>query len=100
MPPQPSIRSSMWTTWAPVRSATAAPSVVLPDPAGPSTATSRPAPTVGARDAASATTSRAVSEGEAVATVGEDLLGEPGAGEQLDGVGVLEQLAGLGVAEP
>ncbi|MDX6360988.1 MAG: hypothetical protein QOH37_4042, partial [Nocardioidaceae bacterium] len=35
-----------------------------------------------------------------VATVGPDLLGEPGAGEQLDGVGVLERFAGLGVPEP
>src|SRR5215213_9168521 len=94
------MRSSPWTTWAPVRAAISAPSVVLPDPAGPSTHTSRPGPSVAGLDEASATTRSATSEGEPVPTVGLDLLDEAGTGQQLHRVRVLEGLAGLGVPEP
>ena len=40
----------MWTTGAPDSDATSSARVVLPDPAGPSTHTSRPVPKVGGRD--------------------------------------------------
>src|SRR6478735_10222633 len=98
----------MWTTRVPGRSAaTAAASVVLPEPAGPSTQTSRPAPSVGARRSATSISRAAASwmlltrsEREAVAAVGRHRLDDPVAGQQVGGAGVLEQLTGLGVPEP
>src|SRR6188768_3296654 len=98
----------MWTTRAPGRRpATEAASVVLPDPAGPSTHTSRPSPSVGGRSSASASTTAAASgvatfgsEGEAMAAVRRDGVDEGAPVEQLDSCRVLERLAGLRVPEP
>src|SRR6188474_2737614 len=98
----------MWITRASGRrAATAAASVVLPEPAGPSTQTSRPSPRVGGRASRSDTTTDAAScgprtgsEGQAMAAVRRDRLDEPVPVEQLDGVRVLERLAGLRVPEP
>src|SRR3954469_17357341 len=73
--------------------------VVFPDPAGPSTQMSLPPPSVGGRERVRSRT-RDAPEGLSTPAVARDRVHELVARQQVDGVGVLEELAGLRVAEP
>ena len=100
------VQSSMCTTSALVSVADArAASVVLPDPAGPSTHTSRPAPSVGGAaehelERRRRRPSCPGSPGVAGAAVGRHRLDDLVAAQQVHDVDVLGDLAGLGVPEP